>query len=116
MKLRILVSLLITLIGVPVTRAETPEQWVALLTRVHGGLGSFLPVGILIGEDAMKRLNAKPRELDVTFYQRYAMPLRRRWRKPCGLCQRGSGHASHRAREIAARYLCRCYHQATQRR
>jgi hypothetical protein len=45
------------------------EQWVALLTRVHGGLGAFLPVGIRIGEDAMKRLNAKPRELDVTFYQ-----------------------------------------------
>jgi hypothetical protein len=73
-KLRILVSLLITLIGVPVTRAETPEQWVALLTRVHGGLGSFLPVGILIGEDAMKRLNAKPRELDVTFYQSEGTP------------------------------------------
>ena len=35
-------------------RAETPEQWVALLTRVHGGFGSFLPVGIRIGEDAMK--------------------------------------------------------------
>ena len=97
--------LLITLIGVPVTRAETPEQWVALLTRVHGGFGSFLPVGILIGEDAMKRLNAKPRELDVTFYQRYAMPLRRRWRKPCGLCQRCSGHSSYRAGEIAARHL-----------
>ena len=40
-----------------------------LLTRVHGGFGSFLPGGIKIGEDAMKRLNAKPRELVVTFYQ-----------------------------------------------
>ena len=39
-------------------RAETPEQWVELLTRVHGGFGSFLPVGIRIGEDAMQRLNA----------------------------------------------------------
>jgi len=45
-----------------------------LLTRVHGGFGSFLPVGIRIGEDAMKRLDAKPRELDVTFYQGEGTP------------------------------------------
>ena len=55
-------------------RAETPEQWVKLLTRVHGGFGSFLPVGIRIGEDAMKRLNAKPRELSVVFYQGEGVP------------------------------------------
>jgi len=55
-------------------QAETPEEWVKLLTRVHGGFGSFLPVGIRIGEDAMKRLNAKPRELDVTFYQGEGTP------------------------------------------
>ena len=55
-------------------RAETPEEWVRLLTRVHGGFGSFLPVGIRIGEDAMKRLNAKPRELSVTFYQGDGVP------------------------------------------
>jgi formylmethanofuran dehydrogenase subunit E len=54
--------------------AETPEEWVALLTRVHGGFGSFLPVGIRIGEDAMKRLNAKPRELEVVFYQGEGTP------------------------------------------
>jgi hypothetical protein len=69
MTLRIFVSLLLVLATIPVARTETPEQWVALLTRVHGGFGSFLPVGIRIGEDAMKRLGAKPRELDVTFYQ-----------------------------------------------
>ena len=34
-------------------RAETPEEWVSILSRVHGGFGSFLPVGIRIGEDAM---------------------------------------------------------------
>ena len=50
-------------------RAETPKEWVKLLTRVHGGFGSFLPVGIRIGEDAMSRLNATPRELSVLFYQ-----------------------------------------------
>jgi formylmethanofuran dehydrogenase subunit E len=59
---------------IPVARSETPEQWVALLTRVHGGFGSFLPVGIRIGDDAMKRLNARPRELDVTFYQGEGTP------------------------------------------
>ena len=55
-------------------RAETPEQWVELLTRVHGGFGSFLPVGIRIGEDALQRLNAKPRELSVVFYQGEGVP------------------------------------------
>lgn len=60
--------------GAPAARAETPEQWVALLTRVHGGFGAFLPVGIRIGEDAMKRLGAGPRELVVTFYQGEGTP------------------------------------------
>ena len=55
-------------------RAETPQEWVKLLTRVHGGFGSFLPVGIRIGEDAMKRLHAKPRELSVLFYQGEGTP------------------------------------------
>jgi hypothetical protein len=41
---------------------------------VHGGFGSFLPVGIRIGEDAMKRLNARPRELSVLFYQGDGVP------------------------------------------
>ena len=41
---------------------------------MHGGFGSFLPVGIRIGEDAMKRLNAKPRELSVVFYQGEGTP------------------------------------------
>jgi len=31
------------------SRAETPEEWVQLGARVHGGFGSFLPVGIRIG-------------------------------------------------------------------
>ncbi len=55
-------------------RAETPEEWASILSRVHGGFGSFLPVGIRIGEDAMKRLNAKPRELSVLFYQGEGTP------------------------------------------
>ena len=55
-------------------RAETPDEWIKLLARVHGGFGAFLPVGIRIGEDAMKRLDAKPRELSVIFYQGEGTP------------------------------------------
>jgi formylmethanofuran dehydrogenase subunit E len=65
--------ILVLIMGAPV-RAETPQEWVKLLTRVHGGFGSFLPVGIKIGEDAMKRLDAKPRELSVLFYQGEGTP------------------------------------------
>ena len=49
-------------------RAETPAEWIALGSRVHGGFGSFIPLGIKIGLDAVKRLNAKPRELTVLYY------------------------------------------------
>jgi formylmethanofuran dehydrogenase subunit E len=66
--------LLASLAGGTSARAETPEQWVELLTRVHGGFGSFLPAGIRIGEDALQRLNAKPRELSVVFYQGEGVP------------------------------------------
>jgi len=49
--------------------AETPEEWVALGTRVHGFFGGFIPVGIRIGLDAMERLHAQPRGLAVLYYQ-----------------------------------------------
>jgi formylmethanofuran dehydrogenase subunit E len=55
-------------------RAETPEEWVRLLSRVHGGFGSFLPVGIRIGSDAMERLKAQPRELAVVYYSGEGVP------------------------------------------
>ncbi len=55
-------------------RAETPDEWVALGARVHGGFGAFIPLGIKIGLDAVKRLNAKPRELSVLYYDRDASP------------------------------------------
>ena len=54
--------------------AETPEEWVKLGARVHGGFGSLIPVGIRIGEDAMKRLNARPRELSITYYSGEGVP------------------------------------------
>ncbi len=49
-------------------RAETPEQWVTLGARVHGAFGAFLPVGIRIGLDALERLDAKPREVTVIYF------------------------------------------------
>jgi hypothetical protein len=72
--LRLFAVILATLAGLCSACAETPEQWVTLLTRVQGGFGSFLPVGIRIGEDAMTRLNAKPREPSVVFYQGEGTP------------------------------------------
>ena len=57
-----------------IARAETPEEWVKLGARVHGGFGSFIPVGIRIGEDAMERLAAQPRELAVVFQQGEGTP------------------------------------------
>jgi hypothetical protein len=72
--LGIRIAFLSLLIAAGSARAETPEQWVELLTRVHGGFGSFLPAGIRIGEDAMRRLNAQPRELSVEFYQGDGVP------------------------------------------
>ena len=49
-------------------RAETPEEWIKLGARVHGGFGAFIPAGIRIGLDALARLKAEPRGVTVTFY------------------------------------------------
>jgi FmdE, Molybdenum formylmethanofuran dehydrogenase operon len=57
------------LVAAPATaHAETPEEWIALGTRVHGGFGAFIPLGIRIGLDAVERLKAEPRSLAVTYY------------------------------------------------
>jgi FmdE, Molybdenum formylmethanofuran dehydrogenase operon len=53
---------------------ETPEEWIALGARVHGASGSFIPLGIKIGLDAVNRLNAKPRELAILYYDSDASP------------------------------------------
>lgn len=56
------------LVGSMPARADTPEEWITLGRRVHGGFGTFIPTGIRIGLDAMQRLKAGPRELAVTYY------------------------------------------------
>jgi formylmethanofuran dehydrogenase subunit E len=50
-------------------RAETPEEWVQLGTRLHGFFGGFIPVGIRIGLDAKARLKADLRGLSIIYYQ-----------------------------------------------
>jgi hypothetical protein len=49
-------------------RAETPEEWVQLGTRVHGFFGGFVAAGIRVGLDAKERLNAGKRGLAVVLY------------------------------------------------
>ena len=73
-RLAVVSTLLLACWGNGIACAETPDDWVKLLSRVHGGFGAFLPVGIRIGEDAMKRLDAKPRKLSVLFYQGEGTP------------------------------------------
>ncbi len=70
MAFRIAAGLIVALsvISVPL-RAETPEEWVQLGTRIHGFFGGFIPAGIRIGLDAKDRLKAEPRGLSVVYYQ-----------------------------------------------
>jgi len=70
----LVLAVLTALVLVPAARAETAEEWVRLGTRVHGGFGAFIPVGIRIGDDAMKRLNSQPRELSVVYQSGEAVP------------------------------------------
>lgn len=75
MHVRYLAALIAVLFLLPVSaRAETPDEWVTLGARVHGGFGAFIPLGIKIGLDAAGRLNAKPRELSVIYYDSDASP------------------------------------------
>lgn len=60
-------SICLTLASVNIVRAETPNEWVQLGQRVHGGFGTYIALGIRIGLDAMRRLEAKPRDLDVMY-------------------------------------------------
>ncbi len=68
-----LVLAVLPLLAAP-SRAETPEEWVQLGTRVHGFFGGFIPVGIRIGLDAMQRLHAAPRGLSILYYQGETAP------------------------------------------
>ena len=71
---RIVIAALLLLLPPICANAETPDEWVTLGTRVHGGFGAFIPLGIKIGLDAVSLLNAKPRELSVLYYDSDASP------------------------------------------
>jgi hypothetical protein len=58
----------VLLIAPCAAKADTPGEWIALGTRVHGGFGAFIPLGIKIGLDAVEKLKAQPRELAVVYY------------------------------------------------
>jgi hypothetical protein len=60
-------AVLIALASSP-SRGQTSEDWIKLGERVHGAFGAFIPVGIRIGQDALHRLKAQPREVSVTYY------------------------------------------------
>lgn len=63
-------STLILFVGLAIStaRAEPPEEWIKLGTRVHGFFGSYLVVGIRIGLDALERLHAQPGGVTVVYY------------------------------------------------
>jgi formylmethanofuran dehydrogenase subunit E len=65
---RTIVAIIAALLAVSSARAQTKEQWVELGTRIHGGFGVLIPIGIRIGLDAKERLKPDPRGLSVTFY------------------------------------------------
>jgi formylmethanofuran dehydrogenase subunit E len=70
MKLRFLATIFAVALASPcatTARAETPEEWIALGARVHGGFGAFIPIGIRIGLDALPRLKMEPRGVTVVF-------------------------------------------------
>ena len=47
--------------------AQTNEQWVEWGDRVHGGFGSLIAYGVLIGNDSLVRLNAQRRDVTVEY-------------------------------------------------
>jgi formylmethanofuran dehydrogenase subunit E len=49
-------------------RAQTRDEWIALGTRIHGGFGPFIPIGIRIGLDAKEKLKPDPRGLSLLYY------------------------------------------------
>ena len=68
LRMCVIVAIAISTIASARARAETPEQWVTLGSRIHGFFGAYIPVGIRIGLDALKRLDAQPRGVTVVYY------------------------------------------------
>lgn len=67
-KPHLLAMILLACLAATSARAETPDDWIKLGTRIHGFFGSYLAVGIRIGLDALDRLHAQPRGVTVVYY------------------------------------------------
>jgi formylmethanofuran dehydrogenase subunit E len=64
-----MILVLVAALSAPISlHAETPDEWIVLGARVHGDFGSFIPVGIRIGINALASLNAKRHEVTVVYY------------------------------------------------
>ena len=74
MKIHFIAAIVLTLLVPTPLRAETPEEWIRLGTRIHGGFDALIPIGIRIGLDAQARLKADPRGLVVTYYMGETSP------------------------------------------
>jgi len=72
--LKALTVCVLTMVFAHPAQAETPEEWIQLGTRVHGGFGSFIPLGIKIGLDAVDRLGLKPRQSMVVYHDNPKAP------------------------------------------
>ena len=61
-------SLLALALAAPsMVSAQTPEQWISWGDRVHGGFGSLIALGVIVGQDALARLDAERRDLAVDY-------------------------------------------------
>ncbi len=47
--------------------SQTHEQWTEWGDRVHGGFGSLIAYGVVIGNDSLVRLNAQRRDVIVEY-------------------------------------------------
>lgn len=47
--------------------SQTNEQWTEWGDRVHGGFGSLIAYGVVIGSDSLVRLNAQRRDVAVEY-------------------------------------------------
>jgi formylmethanofuran dehydrogenase subunit E len=60
------IALMLLLVASPAW-SETPEEWVTLGTRVYGRFAIWHPIGIRIGEDALRRLGVVRGEVYVIY-------------------------------------------------
>jgi len=70
----VLIAAFASMTALSPARADTPEEWIELGTRIHGFFGGFIPVGMRIGFDAKERLHAEPRQISILYYSGAKMP------------------------------------------